>query len=214
MRSEHLRLSPGTLVRGTRDLQFGTHMGAQLWTEQFAMAYPDHPWDRDTVALYLGPVNGEVDVRFMGLRHHVGWGSHCFHRVLIGGRVMLVYGDESLEACEMSEESDMGAQAPAEKRITQALIDNAFSCLDGHGRLTYARDECCTIQQVLREAHGVHLSLNECRRFWEWRSRLWDASFLVLDQIRVEGEQYMRVLGRSELLHFRFNSLFMYEVVE
>ena len=38
--------------------------------------------------------------------------------------------------------------------------------------------------------------------------------FLVLDQIRVEGEQYMRVLGRSELLHFRFNSLFMYEVVE
>ena len=38
--------------------------------------------------------------------------------------------------------------------------------------------------------------------------------FLVLDQIRVEGEQYMQVLGRGEILHFRFNSLFMYEVVE
>jgi hypothetical protein len=33
---------------------------------------------------------------------------------------------------------------------------------------------------VLRDAHGVHLSLNECRRFWEWRSGLWDASFLTL----------------------------------
>ena len=52
---------------------------------------------------------------------------------------------------------------------------------------------------------------------WAYRSMLPERDaeiFLVLDQIRVEGEQYMRVLGRSELLHFRFNSLFMYEVVE
>lgn len=88
-----------------------------------------------------------------------------------------------------------GAESPVEKRITQALIDNAFSCLDGHGRLTYARDECCTIQQVLREAHGVHLSLNECRRFWEWRSGLWDASFLTLGGADDPGT-------RKEILEF------------
>jgi hypothetical protein len=45
----------------------------------------------------------------------------------------------------MSSEPE-GAEEGVEKRITQALIDNAFACLDGHGRLTYARDECCAIQ--------------------------------------------------------------------
>lgn len=38
--------------------------------------------------------------------------------------------------------------------------------------------------------------------------------YLVLDQMRLGGEQYLQVLGRGELLHFRFNSLFMYEEVE
>ena len=38
--------------------------------------------------------------------------------------------------------------------------------------------------------------------------------FLVLDQMRLGGEQYLQVLGRGKLLHFRFNSLFMYEEVE
>ena len=67
-----------------------------------------------------------------------------------------------------------------EKRITQHLVDNAFSCLDGFGRLTYALDECLLIQRVLQEAHGVQLSISECQRFWKWRSNLWDASFLTL----------------------------------
>jgi len=38
--------------------------------------------------------------------------------------------------------------------------------------------------------------------------------YLVLDQMRLGSEQYLQVLGRGELLHFRFNSLFMYEEVE
>jgi hypothetical protein len=38
--------------------------------------------------------------------------------------------------------------------------------------------------------------------------------FLVIDQMRLGGEQYLQVLGRGDLLHFRFNSLFMYEEVE
>jgi hypothetical protein len=36
-----------------------------------------------------------------------------------------------------------------EKKITQYLIDNVFSCLDGYGRLTYALDDCKIIQRVL-----------------------------------------------------------------
>ena len=79
------------------------------------------------------------------------------------------------------------------KRITQALIDNAFACLDGHGRLTYALEGCKFIQGVLRDTHGVYLSLNECRRFWEWRSEQWDASFLVV--ARHEG-------AREEILEY------------
>ena len=38
--------------------------------------------------------------------------------------------------------------------------------------------------------------------------------FLVIDSARACGEQYLVVLGRGEELHFRFNSLFMYEEVE
>ena len=68
------------------------------------------------------------------------------------------------------------------KRITQALIDNAFAYLDGHGRLTYALEGCKIIQSVLRDTYGVQLSLNECRRFWEWRSEQFDASFLTVEK--------------------------------
>jgi hypothetical protein len=33
----------------------------------------------------------------------------------------------------------------------------------------------------LKEEHAnVFLSLNECQRFWKWRSNLWDASFLTV----------------------------------
>lgn len=67
-----------------------------------------------------------------------------------------------------------------EKRITQHLIDNLFSCLDGYGRLTYALDDCKIIQRVLKQEHNVFLSLSECQRFWKWRSNLWDASFLTV----------------------------------
>ena len=38
--------------------------------------------------------------------------------------------------------------------------------------------------------------------------------FLVIDSARACGVQYLVVLGRGEELHFRFNSLFMYEEVE
>ena len=67
-----------------------------------------------------------------------------------------------------------------EKKITQHLIDNAFSCLDGYGRMTYALDDCKIIQRVLKEKHNVFLSISECQRFWKWRSNLWDASFLTV----------------------------------
>ena len=67
-----------------------------------------------------------------------------------------------------------------EKRITQHLVDNAFSCLDGFGMLTYALDDCLLIQRFIRDEHGVHLSLSECQRFWKWRSGIWDASFLTV----------------------------------
>ena len=76
-----------------------------------------------------------------------------------------------------------------EKKITQHLIDNVFSCHDGYGRITYALDDCKIIQRVLKEEHNVFLSINECQRFWKWRSNLWDASFLS-------------VMGRKEILDF------------
>ena len=77
-------------------------------------------------------------------------------------------------------QEDGTADMSEEKRITQHLIDNLFSCLDGYGRLTYALDDCKIIQRVLKEEHNVFLSLNECQRFWKWRSNLWDASFLTV----------------------------------
>jgi len=83
--------------------------------------------------------------------------------------IMLILGQEDGTA-DMSEE----------KKITQHLIDNAFSCLDGYGRLTYALDDCKIIQRVLKEEHNVFLSISECQRFWKWRSNLWDASFLTV----------------------------------
>ena len=86
-------------------------------------------------------------------------------------------------------QEDGTADMSEEKRITQHLIDNLFSCLDGFGRLTYALDDCKIIQRVLKEEHNVFLSLSECQRFWKWRSNLWDASFLNVqenDSIRKE----------------------------
>lgn len=81
----------------------------------------------------------------------------------------------------------------SEKRITQHLVDNAFSCFDGFGRLTYALDYCLLIQRFIRDEHGVHLSLSECQRFWRWRSALWEASFLTIQDSE---------FGRKEVLDF------------
>ena len=92
----------------------------------------------------------------------------------------------------------MSAEEKAEKRITQHLVDNAFSCLDGSGRLTYALDDCRIIQRFITEEHGVHLSLSECQRFWKWRSNLWDASFLTVQNSEA---------SRKEVLDFFFQWL-------
>ena len=64
------------------------------------------------------------------------------------------------------------------KKVTQCLVDNVFSCLDGYGRITYALDDCRIIQKTLKNQYGVFLSISECQRFWKWRSNLWDSSFL------------------------------------
>jgi hypothetical protein len=90
----------------------------------------------------------------------------------------------------------MSAEEKVEKRITQHLVDNAFSCLDGFGRLTYALDDCRLIQRFLKEAHGVHLSLSECQRFWRWRSELWDASFLAVHDSEASRKEVLDFFGQ------------------
>jgi hypothetical protein len=67
-----------------------------------------------------------------------------------------------------------------ERKITQKLVDNIFSCLSGDGFISYQEDDCRVIQKTLQDRFGVFLSMNECQQFWKWRSDLWDASFLSL----------------------------------
>jgi len=93
---------------------------------------------------------------------------------------------------------EMSEEEKTEKRITQHLVDNLFSCLDGFGRLTYTLDDCRLIQRFIREEHGVHLSLSECQRFWKWRSSLWEASFLTVGDTAA---------SRKEVLEFFFQWL-------
>lgn len=92
----------------------------------------------------------------------------------------------------------MSEEEKTEKRITQHLVDNLFSCLDGFGRLTYALDDCRLIQRFIQEEHGVHLSLSECQRFWKWRSALWEAGFLSVQDSEA---------SRKEVLEFFFQWL-------
>jgi len=86
-------IRPGDLVRGTRE--FGTCIEAQLWSEAFVMAYPDEPWDRSSVAVYLEPVSREELDRTLPKVNLSGLGP--FHRILYRDRVWLVYGDSSME---------------------------------------------------------------------------------------------------------------------
>lgn len=75
-------------------------------------------------------------------------------------------------------ETSVSIEPKENKKVTQLLIDNIFSCIDGYGILTYALEDCKFIQKTIYEAHGVFMSIAECQKFWKWRSGLWDSSFL------------------------------------
>jgi len=73
--------------------------------------------------------------------------------------------------------------------INQKLVDNVFSLIDGNGLITWLYEDCKIIQETLRKKYGIYLSINECRRFWEWRSEKWDAGFLVIPEgLRSEND--------------------------
>lgn len=64
--------------------------------------------------------------------------------------------------------------------LNQNYVDNMFSCVDGFGLLSYALDECAFIQRTLKEEYDIFLSINECQKFWKWRSEQWDSTFLTI----------------------------------
>ena len=65
-----------------------------------------------------------------------------------------------------------------ENKINQRLVDNIFSLIDGKGAISWYYEDCKFIQETLKEEFGINLSINECRKYWEWRSNECDASFL------------------------------------
>lgn len=68
-----------------------------------------------------------------------------------------------------------------ENKINQRLVDNIFSLIDGEGTIEWYYEDCKFIQETLKEEFGIHLSINECRKYWKWRSNEWDASFLCVN---------------------------------
>lgn len=100
-------------------------------------------------------------------------------------------------------EADDDFEPPKPKsKITQALVDNIFSCLDGYGLITYARDECELIQKTLKQRWGVHLSISECQRFWSWRSEQWDSSFLGTKDPEEITEWFQKWLDEQDLWEY------------
>tara|TARA_Y100000034_G_scaffold44266_3_gene54225 strand:+ start:15039 stop:15731 length:693 start_codon:yes stop_codon:yes gene_type:complete len=87
-------------------------------------------------------------------------------------------------------------------RVNQELIDNIFSLEDGFGFISYAYNDCKTIQWFLKDEFNIFLSVNECRNFWEWRSELLGANFLVLDSRNIVIDyfkQWLKHVGAKDI---------------
>jgi hypothetical protein len=60
-------------------------------------------------------------------------------------------------------------------KITQKLVDFRFA----NGEIyDYMLDEISLIRKTIKESFSVDISTSEAIKFWEWRSELWDASWL------------------------------------
>lgn len=77
---------------------------------------------------------------------------------------------------------EQGQSVTLKDKINQKLVDNIFSLVDGNGTIYWYYEDCKFIQEKLKKEFGIDLSINECRKYWEWRSNEWDASFLNVNR--------------------------------
>lgn len=74
--------------------------------------------------------------------------------------------------------------------MNQKQIDYHLMCLQGHGIVDYAYDDCKVIQEVLKERLNIFLSVPECYEFWHRRSEEWSACFLSIRTTKTESGKW------------------------
>lgn len=94
----------------------------------------------------------------------------------------------------------------SKSKINQRLVNNIFSLIDGNGTIDWYYEDCKFIQGTLKEEFDIHLSINECRKYWQWRSNEWDASFL-----NVQGRSKEEII---EWFYRWANELDVWDLVE
>ena len=66
------------------------------------------------------------------------------------------------------------------EKYTQYEVECMFNYMFNGCPLDFPED-CAKIQLVLKIQRHINISASEAAKFWEYRSNLWDASWLVLD---------------------------------
>ena len=74
-----------------------------------------------------------------------------------------------------------------------------FSCLDGIGLLTYQLYDCQRIQSILKNHFDVFLSINECQKFWRWRSEIFDSTFLCVGSEQEILEYFIKYIEEIDI---------------
>lgn len=84
--------------------------------------------------------------------------------------------------------------------------------MNGDGLMNYAIDDCLKIKETIKKEFDLDISASEAYRFWNWRSKDWDATFLTVHsneeiihwfkkwQLELEVEQWKEMIESDKVV--------------
>jgi hypothetical protein len=80
--------------------------------------------------------------------------------------------------------------------MTQEKVDEIFSTRFGNGPLKECRNDCSKIKRAIKLKLGIDVSISEAEEFWSFRSRDWDASWLVLPSDEEIAKYFIKMFNQ------------------